>query len=195
MKKIVLILMLAIVSMGIASAQHEMKSLSLQPKIGLNLSKLTNHYDSDFKPGVVVGLETEWQSKAKFGWSVGLLYSQQGTKYALGEFKYTYNYNYINVPVLANFYVARNLALKTGLQFGFNVSNGYTIEEPGSKENRNDPDVKAVEASIPLGVSYEFNQFVVEARYNLGLTYAVPRTRFSTFQFTLGYRFDVVKGN
>ncbi len=195
MKKIVLILMLAIVSMGIASAQHEAKSLSLQPKIGLNLSKLTNHFDSDFKPGMVVGLETEWQSKAKFGWSVGLLYSQQGTKYALGEFKYTYNYNYINVPVLANFYVARNLALKTGLQFGFNVSNGYTIEGPGSKENRNDPDVKAVEASIPLGVSYEFNQFVVEARYNLGLTYAVPRTRFSTFQFTLGYRFDVVKGN
>jgi hypothetical protein len=195
MKKIVLILMLAIVSMGIASAQHEAKSLSLQPKIGLNLSKLTNHFDSDFKPGMVVGLETEWQSKAKFGWSVGLLYSQQGTKYALGEFKYTYNYNYINVPVLANFYVARNLALKTGLQFGFNVSNGYTIEEPGSKENRNDPDVKAVEASIPLGVSYEFNRFVVEARYNLGLTYAVPQTRFSTFQFTLGYRFDVVKGN
>ena len=195
MKKIVLILMLAIVSMGIASAQHEAKSLSLQPKIGLNLSKLTNHFDSDFKPGMVVGLETEWQSKAKFGWSVGLLYSQQGTKYALGEFKYTYNYNYINVPVLANFYVARNLALKTGLQFGFNVSNGYTIEGPGSKENRNDPDVKAVEASIPLGVSYEFNQFVVEARYNLGLTYAVPRTKFSTFQFTLGYRFDVVKGN
>ncbi|MFC2265031.1 MAG: porin family protein [Prevotella conceptionensis] len=195
MKKIVLILMLAIVSMGIASAQHEVKSLSLQPKIGLNLSKLTNHFDSNFKPGMVVGLETEWQSKAKFGWSVGLLYSQQGTKYALGEFKYTYNYNYINVPVLANFYVARNLALKTGLQFGFNVSNGYTIEGPGSKENRNDPDVKAVEASIPLGVSYEFNQFVVEARYNLGLTYAVPRTRFSTFQFTLGYRFDVVKGN
>ena len=195
MKKIVLILMLAIVSMGIASAQHEAKSLSLQPKIGLNLSKLTNHFDSDFKPGMVVGLETEWQSKAKFGWSVGLLYSQQGTKYALGEFKYTYNYNYINVPVLANFYVARNLALKTGLQFGFIVSNGYTIEGPGSKENRNDPDVKAVEASIPLGVSYEFNQFVVEARYNLGLTYAVPRTRFSTFQFTLGYRFDVVKGN
>ena len=195
MKKIVLILMLAIVSMGIASAQHEAKSLSLQPKIGLNLSKLTNHFDSDFKPGMVVGLETEWQSKAKFGWSVGLLYSQQGTKYALGEFKYTYNYNYINVPVLANFYVARNLALKTGLQFDFNVSNGYTIEEPGSKENRNDPDVKAVEASIPLGVSYEFNRFVVEARYNLGLTYAVPQTRFSTFQFTLGYRFDVVKGN
>ena len=195
MKKIILILMLAIVSMGIASAQHEVKSLSLQPKIGLNLSKLTNHFDSDFKPGMVVGLETEWQSKAKFGWSVGLLYSQQGTKYALGEFKYTYNYNYINVPVLVNFYVARNLALKTGLQFGFNVSNGYTIEEPGSKENRNDPDVKAVEASIPLGVSYEFNRFVVEARYNLGLTYAVPRTKFSTFQFTLGYRFDVVKGN
>ena len=189
MKKIVLILMLAIVFNGIANAQHEVKSLSLQPKIGLNLSKLTNHYDSDFKPGMVVGLDAEWQTKAKFGWSVGLLYSQQGTKYALGDF------NYINVPMLANFYVARNLALKTGLQLGFNVSNGYTIEGSGMKENRNDPDVKAVEASIPLGVSYEFNQFVVEARYNLGLTYAVPRTKFSTFQFTLGYRFDVVNGN
>ena len=113
----------------------------------------------------------------------------------MGDFKYTYNYDYINVPVLANFYVARNLALKTGLQLGFNVSNGLTIKGAGTKENRNDPDVKAVEASIPLGISYEFNQFVVEARYNLGLTYAVPRTKFSTFQFTLGYRFDVVKGN
>ena len=36
--------MLAIVFNGIANAQHDVKSLSLQPKIGLNLSKLTNHY-------------------------------------------------------------------------------------------------------------------------------------------------------
>ena len=66
-------------------AQHNVKSLSLQPKIGVGLSKLTNHYNSDFRTGIVVGFETEYQIKPKLGLSAGVLYSQQGAKYTLGD--------------------------------------------------------------------------------------------------------------
>ena len=90
-------------------AQHNVKSLSLQPKIGVGLSKLTNHYNSDFRTGIVVGFETEYQIKPKLGLSAGVLYSQQGAKYTLGDENHHYEYNYFNIPVLANFYVAKNL--------------------------------------------------------------------------------------
>ena len=71
----------------------------------------------------------------------------------------------INIPVLANFYVIPKLALKVGLQPGFIVSSNY-----------------------------EFQKFVVDARYNLGLTKVNKgngSVRNSVFQITLGYRLDL----
>lgn len=176
------------------NAQHNVKSLSLQPKIGVGLSKLTNHYNSDFRTGLVVGFETEYQIKPKLGLSAGLLYSQQGAKYSFGDENHHYEYNYFNIPVLTNFYVAKNLALKVGLQLGLKSSSKDYFESRGWETSRVNDNIRDVDVALPLGISYELGKFVADARYNFGLTEVRIRSQFSVFQFTLGYRFDLIKG-
>lgn len=52
----------------------------------------------------------------------------------------------INIPVLANFYVAKGFALKIGLQPGFVVS-----ADKGVKD-----DCNTFNLALPVGLSYEF---------------------------------------
>jgi hypothetical protein len=51
--------------------------------------------------------------------------------------------------------------------------------------------VKGFALSIPFGLSYEYESFVLDARYNLGVTKAFDAgdSKNSWFMFTLGYKF------
>ena len=52
--------------------------------------------------------------------------------------------------------------------------------------------MKKVDISIPLGVSYEISDFVIDARYNLGLTKindaGSNSSKNSVIMVTLGYK-------
>jgi hypothetical protein len=51
---------------------------------------------------------------------------------------------------------------------------------------------KAFNLSIPVGLSYEYQSFVLDARYNIGVTKLVKdadQGRNSTFSITIGYKF------
>jgi hypothetical protein len=56
-------------------------------------------------------------------------------------------------------------------------------------------DVESFDFSIPVGLSYEYANFVLDARYNWGLTKIVDlgddSPKNSVFQITLGYKFDL----
>ena len=105
--------------------------------------------------------------------------------------------DYINIPILANVYVAKNFAVKVGLQPGFNTTdkikvtaNGMSAEMDLSKVGL---ESKSFDLSLPVGISYEFNNIVIDGRYNLGLTEVVEDTdsKNSVFQFTVGYKFKL----
>ena len=51
-------------------------------------------------------------------------------------------------------------------------------------------DAKTVDLSIPIGLSYEFSNFVIDGRYNWGLTKVAKDSdsKNSVFQNTLGYK-------
>ena len=51
-------------------------------------------------------------------------------------------------------------------------------------------DENTFELSMPIGLSYEFSNFVIEGRYNFGLTKAFKDmdNKNSVFQFTVGYK-------
>ena len=51
--------------------------------------------------------------------------------------------------------------------------------------------VKGFELSIPVGLSYEISDFVIDARYNFGVTKVLDGDdcKNSVFQFTVGYKF------
>ena len=183
MKKIVLaaVMLLSSVSMF---AQHEVGALTIQPKVGFNIANVTKT-GGETRIGVAAGAEAEYQLGDIYSIAVGLLYSSQGKKQTvdlpvLGKASVTWAPSYLNIPVVANVYVVKNLAVKLGVQPGFCVAK--------DKLKANTFDL-----SIPVGLSYEYNNFVLDGRYNFGVTNIAKgvNTKNSVFQFTLGYKFEL----
>ena len=54
-------------------------------------------------------------------------------------------------------------------------------------------DVKGFDLAVPVGLSYEFKHFVLDARYTFDLTKVFDDfdTKNLTFQLTLGYKIDL----
>ena len=192
MKKVLFAALMMFSSVG-AFAQHAVGSFNLQPKIGVSIANLTDMKDSDPRVGLVAGVEGEYQASDIFSVSAGVLYSMQGAKANIGNLiDATNRLDYINVPIMANVYVVKGLAVKLGVQPGFNVSNKLKVNNLDAYDN---PFAKAqsVDFSIPVGVSYEYSNFQLDARYNWGLTkvFENGKDKNSVFQITLGYKFDL----
>ena len=166
-------------------AQQSVGSFTIQPKVGLNIASLTKADGSDPRFGVAAGAEFMYQASDILGVSFGALYSMQGAKYDHATDKL----DYINIPVLANVYVAKGLAVKMGLQPGFCVNSKAKYEEKGVSVE-GESDAKTVDLSLPIGLSYEAGNFVIEGRYNWGLTKVWDNAdcKNSVFQFTVGYK-------
>lgn len=199
MKKILVVAALMLSSVS-TFAQHAVGSFNLQPKVGVSIANLTELKDTDPRIGVVAGVEGEYQASDIFSVSAGVLYSMQGSKYEYEllnqKYKSTNKLDYINVPIMANVYVTKGLAVKLGVQPGFNVSSSNKQEVntfAGSGSSTFDVKAKSVDFSIPVGLSYEYNNFQLDARYNWGLTKAFEngKAKNSVFQITLGYKFDL----
>lgn len=158
---------------------------------GINSAWQTHSKGSSARAGFVGGAELEYQATDIFSISGGVLYSMQGQK----DDPATVKTDYINIPILANVYVVKGLAVKLGVQPGFCV-NSKTKANGVSYDNN----AKTFDFSIPVGVSYEFSKvpIVLDARYNWGLTKVwdngiggqdAPRN--SVLQFTVGYKFEL----
>ena len=187
MKKVLFVAAMMLSSVA-TFAQHAVGSFNLQPKVGVSIANLTEIKGSDPRVGVVAGVEGEYQASDIFSVSAGVLYSMQGAKLTDDV---TNRLDYINVPIMANVYVVKGLAVKLGVQPGFNVSNKLKANNFDAVDNP----VKAqsVDVSIPVGLSYEYNNFLLDARYNWGVSKAfkLSDAKNSVFQITLGYKFDL----
>ena len=222
MKKLMMIaaMMVAVLS---ANAQNEVGQVTLKPTVGMNIATMTKGTDTKVRPGLIAGVEAEYGVAENFGVSAGLFYSMQGVKgknVAIGEIAFDDNDNivggwefdgdatvkldYINIPILAQFYPVKGLALKAGIQPGFCVSKKMKLDGTlyqGSVQGGNarsisnsykiNDGIKSFQFAIPVGVSYEYNNFVLDARYNIYVTKAAKDSdsRHSVFSFTLGYKF------
>jgi len=193
MKKLMMIAAMMLMSMG-AFAQNEVGQFTLKPMVGMTLANITN-IDGKIKVGLAAGVEAEYGITETFGVSGGVLYSMEGSKNKdNSDFKT--NLDYINVPILANAYLFKGFAVKVGVQPGFLVrakekySNGGITVDGDIKDACN-----KVQLSIPIGLSYEYADFVLDARYNWGLTNTFKndnsdkKSHNSVFMFTLGYKF------
>ena len=174
MKKLFVMAAMVLSSVG-AFAQQAAGTTTIQPKVGLNVSTIG---DNDWKAGFAAGAELQYQATSNFGVAVGALYSVQGFK---GKDIDKWNPGYINVPITLNYYPVAGLALKAGLQPGFLV-------------NKDDmDDAKTVDLSIPVGLSYEYQGIVFDARYNIGVTKIADYVDHynNVIQITVGYKFSL----
>ncbi len=195
MKKLVLLasMLLAFVSV---KAQSEVGAFSLRPTVGMNIGFMTNADGSDPRVGLVVGAELEYQATDVFAISGGLLYSQQGAKMNDMDIDGTMKLDYINVPILANFYVAKGFAFKAGIQPGFNVNDKAKASGSGASVEMGLGDLsKGFVLAVPIGLSYEFSNIQLDARFNWGVTHAISDSYDScnsnAFMITLGYKFSL----
>lgn len=196
-----------------ASAQNEVGQFTLKPMVGLNLASMTKADNSKMRVGVAAGVEGEYGVAENFGITAGLLYSMQGVKQSgnatvnipvFGNVAFTgdqtLKLDYLNIPILANYYIVKGLAVKAGVQPGFCVSKKMALKGTATNNgNRLDIDsnekiedgIKAFQFAIPVGLSYEYEGFVFDARYNIYATKAMKTTdsRHSLFTISLGYKF------
>lgn len=188
MKKVILLAFAMIVTMT-ASAQHAVGSFTLTPRVGINLANFAGDVSNNsMKFGLFAGADAQYQLSTLVGLSGGLFYSMQGCEYT-GDNKF--KLDELNIPLVAHFYVAPNFALNTGLQIGIPVSSerksgDTTVDAKG--------DTQSLELSLPIGASYEYQDFVFDARYNFGLSKVNKgegSIRNSVIQISVGYKFDL----
>lgn len=201
MKKLLLSLVVMLLAVGVM-AQHREGTFTVQPKVGMNISSLT---DAD-KTIVALnfGMESEYMVTDNFSFAAGLHLSNQGAKYDDGTTKYTADLDYVNVPIVANVYVLPGLAVKAGVQLGYRT-NAKIKTDDGTMDMDayyklagfvlgEDYKISKFDLSIPVGISYEYNNIVLDARYNWGLikveNYGDPYYN-RVFQLTLGYKFEL----
>lgn len=185
MKKILLMAVVMLASVA-SYAQYAVGTFTLQPKIGMNVASLTKCDGCDPRIGLAAGVEAEYQATDIFSVSAGLIYSMQGNKAKEEGVTLTTKLDYINIPILANVYVTKGLAVKLGVQPAFNVSDKQKLSGGKASVEAEDVGAESFDFSIPVGLSYEFNNVVIDARYNFGVTNIADGgdAKNSVFQFT-----------
>ena len=182
MKRLMTFIAAILLTTVAAMAQHEEGDFTVQPKVGLNIATLS---DADKAiTDLHFGIEAEYMVTDNFGLGLGAILSNQGAKYDYYDldnerYKYTVDLDYVHVPVLASFYVLPGLAVKAGVQPGFKMRakakfDDRTIDldelyKLGSELAGEDIKVSKFDLSIPVGISYEYKNIVLDARYNWGL--------------------------
>lgn len=205
MKKFLVIAGIALTSIS-GFAQNEVGTLTVTPKIGINAANMSTFEKSDYRVGFTAGAELGYQAIPDFTVSIAALYSQQGTKAHTEWSDGTIKLDYLNLPIMANYYWDYGITLKVGLQPSINLNAQGTVNNNGQKkecdldgavidEDGNTILVKPILVSLPVGISYEKNNFVFDLRYNIGLTEALKfsnkRATNFVFQFTLGYKLPI----
>ena len=131
-----------------------------------------------------------------------------GIKKYTGVKDHHLNLDYVQVPLMLKAYVAPQFAIMAGAQVGFLCGDGKMLSEEtdlekdhktGSTLYKESRDVestyaaKKVNVSIPVGLSYEYMNVILDARYHIGLTKVnkvdAGDSKNKLFTFTVGYRF------
>lgn len=205
MKKVLMIAAMMIATLS-ASAQNEVGQVTLKPMVGMNLATMTDTNDSKLRVGLAAGVEAEYGITENVSVSLGALYSMQGVKFSRrligADTDWTFKLDYINIPVMINCYLFKGFAIKAGIQPAFKASAKLKAEASADGASAKDTEsisdyVKGFALSVPVGLSYEYEDFVFDARYNLGVTKAfkdnngigADDSKHSWFMFTLGYKF------
>ena len=200
MKKLLTIIAAVLMAIS-ASAQSDAGSFTLQPNVGFTYTTATGDWGegTDGAFGLTAGVEGMYMINDKFGAALGLNYTGYNTSVEDGKDDVIYSNYYFNIPLTANYYVAPGLALKAGFAVNllstakidgydeYELSLGrFTVAKTKVKDI-----YESTFFSIPVGASYEINDFVFNLRYNIGLGDVKKGASgtFNALSCTVGYKF------
>ncbi|WP_286966461.1 porin family protein [Flavobacterium sp. UBA4854] len=161
MKKLILSA-IAIMAFTFSNAQETRFGV----KGGLNLTNFTGDVDTNLKAGFHIGGFAEIKIIDRLAIQPELLFSTQGARYNMigGNQSGSYKLNYINIPVLAKFYVTKQFTVEAGPQIGFLVS-------AKSQDHDIKDAYKTADYGFNFGAGYNFtDHFSVGLRYTVGIS-------------------------
>ncbi len=190
-----------------AVAQQQVK---FGPKAGLNFANLSGDDNSDMLTGFHVGAVAEIKFNEKFSIQPEVVYSAQGSSRSgsttlLGitsSFEGKQKLDYINVPIMAKYYIIDGFSVEAGPQIGFLMKAESELDTTIAGVNSNvkgdnKDSFKSTDFGLGLGLAYDLPVgLFVNARYNLGLsdirenTSAGDAVKNNVIQVGIGYKFD-----
>ena len=188
-------LLLAIVAVVLFSSVYAQTEITVGPKLGWNITNVSNISSSKNKMSINVGGFAEFKFNEYFALQPELLYSRQGYRLKSDEGKTKVRVNYLNIPVLAKLFVLDGLSVDLGPQLGFALNSKSKTKHDGTTVKHKITNVNTCEVSFAVGLSYNFEQLMVSARYNIGLSNVWDKDAMGgnnknhVFQLSVGYRF------
>jgi hypothetical protein len=125
-----------------------------------------------FRFGTQSGVYGAYAINDKLQLGAEILYGYQGYRTPGNHRHLSMTLKYINIPIMAKYYVANRFAVEAGPQFSYCMKGDYVsyyagqntqIEVQSDKYNKYD-------LGIVAGMSYDMEYLTVWARYGLGLT-------------------------
>ena len=212
-------------------AQPEVGTFSLVPRLGVDIANISGDHayqyntvgsfslEGKYRSDFTGGLEAMYQFMPNLAVSVGVMYAAEGCRYSdvevgTGETRVGFNHNhvkmeYLQVPVMAHYYVAQGLSVNAGIRLGFLLAANHEYdvtdityhELSGTRDygetSSQDVDIKDLckktAISIPIGISYEYMNVVLDARYHFPLTKTCESGidgKARSLTVTVGYKFD-----
>ena len=206
MRKLVLSAAAAVLGiMGVDAQNANTEALQLGVRAGYNLSNLSgdlaDEIDTKSLSGFHIGLFTEFPVAPRFSIQPEVMYSTQGAKFEGMGSEATLRTQYLNVPVLAKFYVAEGFNLQAGPQIGFLTGAEYQMD--GADDIDVSDNMKGTDFGLLFGAGYKVAQGVtIDARYNMGLSNTLDEDanvdegvgtdqewKNGVFQIGIGYQF------
>lgn len=176
MKKIIF---LALIFIGITTTVQAQK-IKFGAKAGMNLASWIGDDIEDgtnMRASIHFGILTEFKLNDKFSIQPEVLYSGQGATmkglYTLTQsYKAAFRFDYINVPVMAKYYIVDGFNVEAGPQVGFLLSSKQMVKTGDVKEvSEFDDKVKNIDFAANLGIGYDLPMgLFFNARYSFGLT-------------------------
>lgn len=197
MKKTILIVA-TFFGIAAASAQTDKTGFDFGVRGGVNFANITNEsgdWDSpDSRTNFYAGLVAELPLQERFSLQGEVFYSGQGFErnIPLVNEKVKYKADYIQVPLLAKFYIVEGLSVAAGPQFGFKVNEkiDYNPNQDGGEFDADE--LKTFDFQGTAGLEYKFdNGLFVQGRYSYGFSDLIKDNSIHTSVFTagLGYMF------
>lgn len=158
------------------------QSLDYGVKGGMNFSTLrgSDIEDAEGKIGFHIGAFGKYQISEKFYLQAEVLYSQSGAKGSEKEngvnYENSFNFSYINVPIMAKYYFTEGFSAEAGPYFGFLVSSKMKEEaNVDGVKVKAETDIKkyteGLDFGLGFGIAYDLkNGLNFGVRYNLGLS-------------------------
>ena len=139
----------------------------------------------------------EFELTDKFSIQPEIMYSAQGAKETLGDYEAMWYLNYINVPLIAKYYIGERLSIEAGPYVGFlvNAKLDWSDNEDAGLDELEEL-TASIDFGINLGLGYKLESGLnFGARYNIGMVNVLESELYDgtltngVFQISIGYYF------